>query len=152
MFKHASTAAIASLALAACGDDERLTAQQFSAEATPQIERVSAGFGAVFASIGKADEADPVPAAALEALREVAATEEEAAGAIDALAPPEAAEAPVDRFVEAAREQADQLRALAAGSASVKEVADAVEDPAVADALAALAEDGLADVKPPAQH
>ena len=146
MFKHASAIAVASLALAACGGEERLTKQQFSEKATAQIERVSAGFGAVFSTIGEAAESDPVPAAALQKLRDAAGTEAQAVSAIDALVPPEAAEAPVDRFLVAARAQAKRLEALAGGSATVEEVADAIEDPAVGEALTGLSVKGYAEM------
>ena len=150
MVKHASAAIAATLALAACGDDERLSKQQLSAKATPQIERVSTAFGAVFSTIGRAGESDTVPGAALAKVREAAATEASAVDALEKLAPPEAAEPAVDRFVAAARRQSDELEALAARpKVSVKQVADAIEDPAVTEALTTLAEKGYAEVPPP---
>jgi hypothetical protein len=150
MFKHASTALVVTLALAACGDDERLTQQQLSAKATPQVERVMAGFGAVFSTIGRAEESDRVPAEAIAKVREAAATETSATEALAALEPPEAAEPALDRFVAAARKQAARLRTLGEQPAvTVKEVADAIEDPATRDALAALAEKGYVKVAPP---
>jgi hypothetical protein len=115
--------AAAALALGACGgDDDRLTRAQYEAEVRPAVQRIAAGFGAVFQAIGRAEETDRVPAAALRRLAGVAAVERREADRLAALEPPEDLEGPAGRLT-----------------------ADAVEQGATATPLRELAEHGVVD-------
>ena len=166
MFKPTHAVLLTGLAIAACGEQERptkqelsarvtpqverLTKHELSARVTPQVERVTSDFSEVFEAIGRAEETDPVPAAALEKLRAAAETERRAADELEGLTPPEAAESALDGFVAAAREQAARLEEVAAADPTVGELANAVESPEMGAALARLAEGGYAEV--PAPH
>ena len=149
MPKHTPAVLLVALALGACGEDDRLTKQQLSSETTAQVERVTTAFGQVFQAIGNAKEASPVPGPALDRARAAAQTERAAAAALAGLRPPEAAEPVLNRFVAAAREQAERLEQTASGSPSVGELADVVEDREVREALGELAERGFAQVPRP---
>ena len=147
MVKHTFALLLATAAVAACGEDERLTKQQLSAKLQPQVEKVMAEFGAVFQTVadaeGEVKESAPVPAAALEKVRAAVATERAAADEVASLRPPEALEADLRDFVGAARSQAEELESMAARSPSVAELADAMEGGPMRDALGALAEKGV---------
>ena len=150
MFKHTSALLLAAVAFAACGEDERLTKQQLSAELQPQVEKVMAEFGAVFQAVadaeGEVKESAPVPAAALEKARAAVATERAAADEIASLRPPEALEADVREFVAAARAQASEIESAASQAPSVAELADVMEGGSMRAALGALAEEGVLDL------
>jgi len=141
----------ASLTLAACGGDERLTRDEYAERVQPEIARVSESFGGVFQAIGRAEESDRVPAAALRRLAGAADTERAVAARLAALEPPEELERPATELVEGARRQADELDRLAAreGEVTVAQLADAVEQGATAEPLRDLARRGV--IEPPPQ-
>ena len=149
--RHAITTAALAAALtsAACGgDDDRLTREQFKSELQPAVDQISAGFGAVFAVIGRAEETDRVPAAALERLSDAAARERRIAGRLADLQPPKDLEGATDRFVAGAQRQADDLERLAGqDDVTVAQVADAVEQGASVAPLRELGKAGV--VAPP---
>jgi hypothetical protein len=141
----------ACLSLAACGGDDRLSDRELENRLTPIAERISGEFGAVFAELGRAEEVERVPADVRDRLRQAAEAERQASDEAAALEPPERAEKPVDRLVEATRAQADRLEQLAGtNDLTVGQMADAVEDGEVAAALEDLAKGGY--VEPPPRH
>jgi hypothetical protein len=144
-----AAALVAALGLAACGDDDRLTRDQYTAELQPAVEQISDGFGTVFARIGRAEETDRVPAAALRQLSEAAARERSVAERLAGLEPPESLASLNERLVAGARRQADDLERLARsqGTVTVAQVADAIEEGASVGPLRELGERGV--VAPP---
>jgi len=141
----------AALTLAACGGDERLTRAEYAERVEPEIARVSESFTGVFQAIGRAQEDERVPAAALRRLAGAADTERAVAGRLAALEPPQELERTAARLVAGARRQADQLDRLATrkGAVTVAELADAVEQGATAEPLRDLARRGV--IQPPPQ-
>lgn len=140
----------AALALAACGsEDDRLTRKQLSAELQPAVTEISNGFGAVFAAIGRAEETDRVPQAALDRLGQAAGTMRDEADRLADLRPPEQLATETERLVAGTRRHADELERLAAtdGTVTVAQVADAVEQGPSVGPLRELAEQGV--VSPP---
>ena len=147
MFKPTFALLLTTAAVAACGEEERLTKQQLAAKLQPQVEKVMTEFGAVFQAVadaeGEVKESGPVPAAALEKARDAVATERAAAEEIESLRPPESLEDDLREFVAAARSQAAEIESTAAQSPSVSELADVMEGGAMRSALGALAEEGV---------
>ena len=147
MFKHTTALLLTAVAVAACGEDDRLTKQQVSAKLQPQVDKVIAEFGAVFQTIADSErevkEAAPVPEAALEKARAAVATERAAAREIASLRPPETLEDDLGEFVAAARAQASEIESTVAQTPSVAELADVMEGGSMRAALGALADAGV---------
>ncbi len=143
--------ATAALLPAACGGgQDRLTDREFTARMNSVVERISGEFGAVFTTLGRAEETDRVPAPVRDRLLRAARTERKLADTVQELEPPERAEAAHDALVTGARRQADTLERLAADPRlTVAQMADAVEGGETTAALQRLAEAGY--VNPP-QH
>lgn len=145
-----AAAALSAAALGACGggDDgpDRLSDQEYKERVNPAVQRISQGFGQVFAELGKAGEGERVPADVRERLRAAANTEREAVSEMAELEPPERAEAAHERLVSAGRKQAEQLEALAGQPGlTVGRMADAVEGGETSRALQVLAKGGWVD-------
>ena len=148
--RHLTTAAalLAALTVAACGGEDRLTREQYSAKLQPAVDEISAGFGTVFEEIGRAEESDRVSGAAQQRLADAAARERKVADELADLEPPEDLEDASDRLVTGARRQADELDRLATEEqVTVAQVADAIEEGASVEPLRELGKAGV--VTPP---
>jgi hypothetical protein len=143
--RPSAVAIAAAAALAAgCGGEDRLTEDEYAAELRPAVAQISSGFGSVFERIGRASDAERVPAAALARLGQVAAAEAGTADRLAGLEPPEELEQAHDRFAAGARRQAESLAELARSrSTTVGQLADAIEQGETVDALRELVSRGV---------
>lgn len=141
--------AIAAAAVATgCGGEDRLTKAETASELNGAVGTLNAEFQAIFEELGPSGENARVPAALRERLAGAAEKERRGAQELSTLEPVEGADAAVDAFIQAARVQADALEEAASRSnLTVAEMADAIELPAMRDALSQLARQDL--VEPP---
>jgi hypothetical protein len=138
----------AAVVVAGCGGEDRLTKAETASELNRAVETLNAEFQAIFQELGPSGENARVPAALRERLAGAAETERRGAQELEEIEPVEGSDAAVDEFIQAARAQADALEEAAARSnLTVAEMADAIELPAMRDALGELARQDL--VEPP---
>ena len=129
------------------GDEDRLSQAQTTEEVNRAVQTVNGEFQQVFEQLGRRGEDERVPAGVRNRLRAVAEIERNAAGDVDSIQPAVGTGAAIDRFVRAARAQADALESAAGRrDLTVAEMADVVELPDMRGALDELKRQGLADV------
>jgi hypothetical protein len=138
----------AAVVVAGCGGEDRLTKAETASELNGAVGTLNAEFQAIFEELGRKPEDARVPAALRERLAGAAEVERRGAEQLATLEPVEGADAAVDEFIEAARAQAEALAEAASQSnLTVAEMADAIELPAMREALTELARQDL--VEPP---
>lgn len=98
-------AAVVLAGVAACGGEERLSREEFSARLQNVDERGSELYGRLAEGAQDLEPDEPLPADVKEALRELAEFQDEAAADLETLNPPEDAEEAVELLVEALRQR-----------------------------------------------
>jgi hypothetical protein len=138
----------AAVLVVGCGGEERLTKAETASRLNGAVGTLNAEFQAIFEQLGQSREGARVPAALRERLARAAEIERRGASELEQLEPVSGSEPAYDDFVRAARAQAERLEEAAAQpDLTVAEMADTIELPAMRDALAELARQGL--VEPP---
>ena len=137
---------LAALALiAGCGGDERLSKAETTERVSGAVQSVNGEFQRVFELLGRRGERDRVPATVRKQLSSASEVERREADELAAIEPAAESERAVENFVAAARSQADALASAATRpNLTVAEMADAVEDAEVREALIELERAGLA--------